>query len=71
MESVEDTNTPSAHRREFKTEINQTEINLKMVNFMPLYAVPSSRPKALQCVIVSPTVNITLNLLELKQILRL
>jgi hypothetical protein len=66
LESIKDKNTPSTRYEDFKMEID-----LKTVNFTPLYAIPSSRPKALQVVIASPTADITPTFLELKHILRL
>jgi hypothetical protein len=66
LEVVEDRNAPSARRQEFKMEID-----LKTVTFTPLYAVPSSRPKALEVVIASPTADIQPTFIEPKHILRL
>jgi len=66
LEVVEDRNAPSARRQEFKMEID-----LKTVAFTPLYAVPSSRPKALEVVIASPTADIQPTFIEPKHILRL
>ena len=66
VESVEDRNTTSTRRQEQKMEID-----LKTVNFMPLYAIPSSRPKALEVKIASPTANIIPTFLEPKHIFSL
>jgi hypothetical protein len=66
LEVVEDKNTSSARRQEFKMEID-----LKTVIFTPLYAIPSSRPKALEVVIASPTADIQPTFTEPKHILRL
>ncbi len=66
LESVEDRNTSSNRREEFKMDID-----VKTVSFTPLYAIPSSRPKALEVIIASTTADITPTFLELKHILRL
>jgi hypothetical protein len=66
VESVEDKNTPSTNRQEFKMDID-----LKTVKFTPLYAVPSSRQKALEVMIASPSAEITPEFLEPKHIFRL
>lgn len=66
LEVVEDKNAPSTRRKEFKMEID-----LKTVTFTPLYAVPSSRPKALEVMIASPTADIQPNFIEPKHIFRL
>lgn len=66
VESVENISTTSTRRQEFKMEID-----LKTVNLMPLYAIPSSRPKALEVMIASPTADITPAFLEPKHIFSL
>ena len=66
VESVEDKSTKPNRRQELNMEID-----LKTVNFMPLYAIPSSRPKALEVMIASPTADITPTFLEPKHIFSL
>jgi hypothetical protein len=66
LEVVEDRKASSPRRQELKMEID-----LKTVTFNPLYAIPSSRPKALEVVIASPTADIQPSFLEPKHILRL
>jgi hypothetical protein len=66
VESVEDSNTTSIRRQEQKMEID-----LKTVNFTPLYAIPSSKPKALEVKIASLTADITPTFLEPKHIFSL
>lgn len=66
VESVEDRNAASTRHQEQKMEID-----LKTVNFMPLYAIPSSRSKALEVVVASPTADLTPTFLEPKHIFSL
>ncbi|PMD45938.1 hypothetical protein L207DRAFT_628596 [Hyaloscypha variabilis F] len=66
VESVEDRNNTSINRQEQKMEID-----LKTVIFTPLYAIPSSRPEALEVRIASPTADITPTFLEPKHIFNL
>ena len=65
VESVGDKNAPST-RREFKMDID-----LKTVNFTPIYATPSSRPKPLEVLIHSAGTQTDPTFQELKHVLRL
>jgi hypothetical protein len=66
VESIEDKQSQSARRQEFKMDID-----LKTVNLTPIYATPSSRPKPLEVLINSGCTQTNPTFLEIKQILRL
>lgn len=66
VESVEDANNQSSHRKEFKMDID-----LKSVNLTPIYATPTSRPKALEVLINNSSMQSNPTFLELKHLLRL
>jgi hypothetical protein len=66
VESVEDKNTPSTRREDFKMDIN-----LKTVRLTPIYATPSSRPKSLEVLINSASTQTNPTFQELKHIYRL
>ncbi|KAF2187525.1 hypothetical protein K469DRAFT_705224 [Zopfia rhizophila CBS 207.26] len=66
VESVEAANNPSSHRKEFKMDVD-----LKSVNLTPIYATPTSRPKALEVLINNSSMQSNPTFLELKYLLRL
>lgn len=66
VECVDNRNAPSTHRQEF-----QMDIDLKTVGLTPIYATPSSRPKALEVLIRSANTRTNPTFCELKHILRL
>ena len=66
VESIDDNAATSARRQELKVEID-----LKTVHVTPIYATPSSRPKALELLIHSGSTQINPTFKELKHVFRL
>ena len=66
VESVEDINTPSTRREDFKVDID-----LKTVKLTPIYATPSSRPKSFEVLVHSASTQTNPSFRELKHIHRL
>ncbi|KAL2065734.1 hypothetical protein VTL71DRAFT_3404 [Oculimacula yallundae] len=65
VESIEDKSSLSGRREEYKMEFD-----LKTVNFTPIYATPSSRPKCIEAQVATASAKINPTFQEHKQMLR-